>query len=120
MIPQRVICGRCRMGDNNTPFQGHPFYVAVSIFNAAVRTPLNIAAAFWRPWFTDDGNKKVQTSQAAEGQEVEISLPNSENQLAAIHQPAALRKEVSHPTRRKQKALQPPMKNAAAEKKPKP
>ena len=72
------------MGDNNTPFQGHPFYVALSIFNAAVRTPLNIAAAFWRPWFTDDGNKKVRTPQAAEGQEVEISLPKTENQLAAI------------------------------------
>ena len=45
------------MGDNNTPFQGHPFYTALSIFNAAVRTPLNIAAAFWRPWFTDDANR---------------------------------------------------------------
>ena len=44
------------MGDNNTPFQRHPFYVALSIFDAAVRTPLNIAAAFWRPWFTDDEN----------------------------------------------------------------
>ena len=46
------------MGDNNSPFQGHPFNVALSIFNAAVRTPLNIAAAFWRPWFTEDGNQK--------------------------------------------------------------
>ena len=66
------------MGDNNTPFQGHPFYVALSIFNAAVRTPLNIAAAFWRPWFPDDGNKKVQTAQDAAGQQVEISLPKTE------------------------------------------
>ena len=68
------------MGDNNTPFQGHPFYVALSIFNAAMRTPLNIAAAFWRPWFTEDGNQKVRTAQDTEGHEVEISLPKTENQ----------------------------------------
>ena len=61
------------MSDNNTPFQGHPFYVALSIFNAAMRTPLNLAAAFWRPWFTDDENKKMQTAQDVESQEVEIS-----------------------------------------------
>ena len=85
------------MGDNNTPFQGHPFYVALSIFNAAVRTPLNIAAAFWRPWFTDDGNKKVRTPQDAEGREAEISLPKTENQLATIPQSAAMPEEVSTP-----------------------
>ena len=91
------------MGDNNTPFQGHPFYVALSIFNAAVRTPLNIAAAFWRPWFTDDGNKKVRTPLDAEGQEVEISLPKTENQLAATTQQlAAVSEEVSQRTKRKQ------------------
>lgn len=104
------------MGDNNTPFQGHPFYVALSIFDAAVRTPLNIAAAFWRPWFTDDGNK---TPQDAEGQKVEISLPKTENQLAAIPQSAAMPEEVSHRTKRKGKAPKPPMKKSAAEKKPK-
>jgi hypothetical protein len=108
------------MGDNHTPFQGHPFYVALSIFDVAVRTPLNIAAAFWRPWFTDDGNKKVRTPQDAEGQEVEISLPKTENQLAAIPQSAAMPEEVSHRTKRKHKAPKPPMKKAAVEKKPKP
>ena len=108
------------MGDNNTPFEGHPFYVALSIFNAAVRTPSSIAAAFWRPWFTDDGHKKVQTPQAEEGQGVEISLPKTENQLAAIPQSAAMPEEFSHPTKRKRKAPKPPMKRSAAEKKPKP
>ena len=108
------------MGDNNTLFQGHPFYLALSIFDAAVRTPLNIAAAFWRPWFTDDGNKKVRTQQDAEGQEVEISLPKTENQLAAIPQSAAMPEEVSHRTKRKDKAPKPPMKKTAAEKKLKP
>ena len=73
------------MSDNNTRFQGHPFYVALSIFDAAVRTPLNIAAAFWRPWLTDDENKKVRTAQDAEGQEVEISLPKTENQTRSNH-----------------------------------
>jgi hypothetical protein len=110
------------MGDNNTPFQGHPFYVALSIFDAAVRTPLNIAAAFWRPWFTDDGNKTDngnKTPQDAEGQEVEISLPKTEYQLAAIPQSAAVPEEISHRTKRKGKAPKPPMKKAAAEKKPK-
>ena len=29
---------------------------------------------------TDDGNKKVRTPQDAEGQDVEISLPKTENQ----------------------------------------
>jgi hypothetical protein len=108
------------MGDNNTRFQGHPLYVALSIFNAAVRTPLNIAAAFWRPWFTDDGNEKVRTPQDAEGQEVEISLPKTEKQLAAIRQSAAMPEKVSHRTKPKHKAPKPPMKKAAAEKKPKP
>jgi hypothetical protein len=84
-----------------------------------MRTPLNIAAAFWRPWFTEDGNKKVPTAQDAEGQEVEISLPKTENQLAAIAQSAAMPEKVSHPTKRKPKAPKPPMKKAAAEKKPK-
>ncbi len=107
------------MGDNNTLFQGHPFYLALSIFDAAVRTPLNIAAAFWRPWFTDDGNKKVRTQQDAEGQEVEISLPKTENQLAAIPQSAAMPEEVDR-TKRKDKAPKPPMKKTAAEKKLKP
>jgi predicted ATP-dependent protease len=113
------------MGDNNTPFQGHPFYTALSIFNAAVRTPLNIVGAFWRPWFTDpwftdDENKKVQTAHDAERHEVEISLPKTENQLAANAQSAAMAEEVSHPTKRKRKAAKPPMKRAATEKKPKP
>ena len=108
------------MGDNNSPFQGHPFYVALSIFNAAMRTPLNIAAAFWRPWFTEDGNQKVRTAQDTAGHEVEISLPKTENQLAAIAQSAAMPEEVSHPTKGKHKAPKPPMKKAAAEKKPRP
>ena len=108
------------MGDNNSPFQGHPFYVALSIFNAAVRTPLNIAAAFWRPWFAEDGNQKMRTAQDTEGHEVEISLPKTENQLAAIAQSAAMLEEVSHPTKRKHKAPKPPMKKAAAKKKPRP
>jgi hypothetical protein len=107
------------MSDNNSPFQGHPFYVALSIFNAAVRTPLNIAAAFWRPWFTEDGNQKVRTAQDPEGQEVEISLPKTENQLAAIAQSAAMPEEVSRRTKRKREAPKPPMKKVAAEKKPK-
>src|SRR5690349_15274228 len=108
------------MGDNNTPLQGHPFYVALSMFNAAVLTPLNIAAAFWRPWFTDDENKKMQTAQDVESQEVEISLPKTENQLAANAQLAAMPEAVSHPAKRKHKAPKPPMKKAATEKKPKP
>jgi hypothetical protein len=108
------------MGDKNTPFQGHPFYVALSIFNAAVRTPLNIAAAFWRPWFTDDGNKKGRAPQDTEGQEMEISQPKTENQLAAIPQSAAMPEEVSHRTKRKDKAPKPPNKRAAVEKKSKP
>lgn len=108
------------MGDNNTPFEAHPFYVALSIFDAAMRTPLNIAAAFWRPWFTDDGNKKVRTLRDAQGQEVEISLPKTENQLAAIPQSVTVPEEVSHPTKRKHRAPKPPKKEAAAEKKPKP
>src|SRR5689334_10665720 len=106
------------MGDNNTPFQGHPFYVALSIFNAAVRTPLNIAAAFWRPWFPDDENKKVQIAPDAAGQQAEISLPKTENQLAAIAQSAAMPEEISHTSKRKRKAPRPPMKKAATEKKP--
>ena len=104
------------MADNNTPFQGHPFYMALSIFNAAMRTPLNIAAAFWGPWFTDNENKKVRTAPDAEGQEVEISLPKTEK----IAQSAAMPEEISHPTKRKQKAPKPPVKKAAVEKKPKP
>ena len=52
---------------------------------------------------------------------MEISLPKTENQLAAIPQSAAMPDEVSHPTKRKHKAPKPPMKKAAAEeKKPKP
>jgi hypothetical protein len=107
------------MGDNNTPFQRHPFYMALSIFNAAVRTPLSIVAAFWRPWFTDNGNKKVRTAQDAERPEVEISLPKTENQLAAISQSAAMPEESSFHAKRTHKARKPPMKKAAA-KKPKP
>jgi hypothetical protein len=108
------------MGDNNIPFQRHPFYMALSIFNAAVRTPLNIAAAFWRPWFTDDANLKVQTAPDAAGQEVEISLPKTENQLPAIAQSAAIPEKVSQPANRKHKAPKSPIKKAATEKKPKP
>jgi len=85
-----------------------------------VLTPLNIAAAFWRPWFTDDENKKMQTAQDVESQEVEISLPKTENQLAANAQLAAMPEAVSHPAKRKHKAPKPPMKKAATEKKPKP
>ena len=107
------------MGDNNTPFQGHPFYVALSIFNAAVRTPLNIAAAFWRPWFTDDGNKRAQAPPDAEGQEVEISLPILRSTRSNRPISGNAGEEVSHPTKRKHKAPKPPMKKAAAEKKPK-
>jgi hypothetical protein len=81
------------MGDNNSTFQGHPFYVALSIFNAAMRTPLNIAAAFWRPRFTEDWNQKVRTAQDTEGHEVEISLPKTENQLAAIAQSGQCRRK---------------------------
>jgi hypothetical protein len=51
---------------------------------------------------------------------VEISLPKTENQLAAIAQSAAMPEEVSHPTKRKHRAPKSPIKKAATEKKPKP
>ena len=73
--------------------------MALSIFNAAVRTPLNIAAAFWRPWFTDDGNKKVRSPQDAEGQEVEISLPKTEiNSQQSHNQRQCRRKSLTAPS----------------------
>jgi hypothetical protein len=103
------------MGDKNTPY--HPFYGALSIFNAAVRTPFTVAAAFWRPWFTDDGNKKVHTRQAAEGK-VGISMLKTENQFGVIPEAAPMPEEVARPIKRKHKALTPPMKNAGTEPKP--
>ena len=49
------------MDDNNSStFQGHPFYLALTIFKAAARIPFAIAAA-WRPWFTEPGKRKVPT-----------------------------------------------------------
>ena len=103
------------MGDHNNPFD-----LALSILNAAVRTPLNIAAAFWRPWFSDDGNKKTRAPRAAEGQEVGMALPTTENQLQAIPQSAAVPEEVPHRTKRRHKAPKAPVKKVSAEKKPKP
>ena len=75
-----------------------------------MRTPLNIAAAFWRPWFTDDENKKVQTAQDARGSGVGNLSAEDREQLTAIAQSAAMPEEVSHPTKRKHKAAKPPNK----------
>ena len=44
--------------NNNSTFQGHPFYLPFTMFNFAARTPFAIAAAFWRPWFTEPENGK--------------------------------------------------------------
>ena len=108
------------MDNNNSNFQGHPFYVALALFNAAVRTPLDIAAAFWRPWFADAGKKKVQDMQRAEASPVEISLPKTETQIAAIAQRlAGVAEEVPRPSKRKQ-TPKPKPKKVAVEKRPTP
>ena len=108
------------MDNNNSNFQGHPFYVALALFNEAAQTPFNIAAAFWRPWFADAGKKKVQGTQGAEAPPVQVSLPKTENQLAAIAQQlAAVPEEVSRRTKRKQ-TPKPRTKKVAVEKKSKP
>ena len=98
--------------DDKSTFQGHPFYVAIAMFNAAVQTPLDIAAAFWRPWF------KARVTQEPENQPVKISLPKTENQVATAEL-ATVAEDVSRRTKRKQRAPKPPMKKVVEEKKPK-
>ena len=91
------------MDNNNSNFQGHPFYVALTLFNVAVKTPFDIAAAFWRPWFADAGKEKVQDRQRSEAPPVEVSLSKTESQLAAITQQlTAVPEKMSRPTKRKQ------------------
>ena len=108
------------MDNYKSNFQGDPFYVALALFNATVQAPFNIAAAFWRPWFADAGKKKVQGTQGAEAPPVQVSLPKTENQLAAITQQfAAVPKEVSRRAKRKQ-TPRPLTKKMAVEKKSKP
>ena len=104
------------MDNNNSNFQGHPFYVALALFNAAVRTPLDIATAFWRPWFADAGKRKVQDMQRAEASPVEVSLPKTETQIAAIAQRlAGVAEKVPRPSKRKQ-TPKPKPKKVAVEK----
>ena len=123
------------MDSNNSNFQGHPFYVALTLFNAAVKTPFDIAVAFWRPWFVDAGKEKVQGRQRSDAPPTEISLSKTETQLAAVTQQlAAVPEKMSRPTKRKQTAVsekisrpmkrkqtpKPQTKNVQVEKEPKP
>ena len=108
------------MDDNNSNFQGHPFYVALTLFNAAVKTPFEIAAAFWRPWFTDAGKEKVQDRQRSETPPMEISLSKTESELEAITQRlAAVPEKMSHRTKPKQ-TPKPRTKKVGAAREPKP
>ena len=77
---------RYRMDNNNSNFQGHPFYVALALFNAAVKTPFEIAAAFWRPWFADAGKKKVQDSSERKHRRWKSLYRRPRVEIAAIAQ----------------------------------
>jgi hypothetical protein len=52
--------------NDNSTFPGHPFYLPPTIFNRAAWTPFAIAAAFWRPWFTEPGKRKVPVREQSE------------------------------------------------------
>lgn len=103
------------MDDNDSStFQGHPFYLPLTIFKAAARTPFAIAAAFWRPWFTEPGKRKVPTRQQSEVPTEDAFQPQPEKKGA----PATPKSEpeISHHTKRKTPTPVP--KKVALEKRP--
>jgi len=100
--------------NNNSTFQGHPFYLPLAMFNFAARTPFAIAAAFWRPWFTEPGKRKVPTRKQSEVPTEDVLQPQPEKKGA----PATPKSEpeVSHHTKRKTPTPVP--KKVALEKRP--
>jgi len=47
------------MGENNKSSAQRPLHAVPKIFNAAMRTAFEIAAAFWRPWFREREKQEV-------------------------------------------------------------
>jgi|SRR6478752_5309661 len=72
--------------NNNSTFQGHPFYLPLAMFNFAARTPFAIAAAFWRPWFTEPGKRKVPTRKQSEVPTEDVLQPQPEKKGALLRQ----------------------------------
>ncbi len=101
--------------NNNSTFQGHPFYLPLTMFNVAARTPFAIAAAFWRPWFTEPGKRKAPTRKQSEVSTEDVLQPQPEKKRA----PATPKSEpeVFHHTKRKTPTPVP--KKVALEKRPK-
>ena len=102
-------------GNNNSNFQGHPFYLPLTMFNAAARTPFAIAAAFWRPWFAEPGKRKVPTRTQSEAPTEDVLQPQPEKKGA----PATLELEPEVSRHTKRKTPTPVPKKVALEKRPK-
>src|SRR5215813_6987810 len=88
------------MDDNNRNVQ-HPLLAALRIFDVAVRTAFDTAAAFWRPW---SGNREKQEAPAKQQQ----SNAPSEKAPQPINrdQEATVEKKPKAPTKRRLKQEQ--------------
>jgi len=101
--------------NNNSTFQGHPFYLPLAMLNFAARTPFAIAAAFWRPWFREPGKRKVPTRKQSEVPTEDVLQPQPEKKGAPATPESE--REVSRHTKRKTPTPVP--KKVALEKRPK-
>jgi hypothetical protein len=100
------------MDDNNRNVQ-HPLLVALRIFDVAVRTALDSAATFWRPW------SRKREKQEAPARQQQTNAPSEQApQPINRDQEATVEKKPKAPTKRA-RPRKPLAQGATVEKMPK-
>jgi len=93
------------MGENNKSSAQLPLHAIPKIFNAAMRTAFEIAAAFWRPWFRQREKQEVP----APSEEAPQSTKRAQRPNPLRQKPAAQKKpRLARPTKRSLKEEQGP------------
>jgi len=100
------------MDDNNRNVQ-HPLFVALRIFDVAVRTAFETAATFWRPW------SRKREKQEAPARQQQTNAPSEQApQPINRDQEATVEKKPKAPTKRA-RPRKPLAQGATVEKTPK-
>ena len=68
------------MDENNNSNIQHPLHAALTIFNAAVQTVFDTAAAFWRPWAAEPEKREEFGGEQPQTAKEEVSRPMKRTQ----------------------------------------
>ena len=71
---------RPHLDENNNSNIQHPLHAALTIFNAAVQTVFDTAAAFWRPWAAEPEKREEFGGEQPQTAKEEVSRPMKRTQ----------------------------------------